>query len=633
MHFQAENLVPFVSWLRGYKRRFLRADLLAGLTVAVVAVPQSMAYALIAGLPVQYGLYASIVPTIVGCLWGSSAHLVSGPTTTVSLVVFSTLRPIAEPNSIGYIELALFLSLLVGAIKIAMGLARMGNLLNFVSHAVLIGFMAGAAALIAFKQIPSLLGLRIEEQAAIFYEHLFTIYRHLHQVEWMTLGLGLATMVVIIGLRKIRANWPGTLIALVLMGLIVALFDLDRRGVAVIGNIPRSLPLPRLPAMDGLLQIRQLAPGALAIALLGLVEAISIAKSIAAKSRQRLNINREFIGQGLANISAGIFSGYPGSGSFTRSAVDFRAGGRTPLSGIISGVAVAAVIVVAGPLAGKLPMSALAAVLILVAYDMIQHRDIVRTIKTTRADAAVLVITFLSTLLLSIEFAIYVGVLLSIGLHLAATSHPRIRAMVPDPVTGKMVGSANGETCCQLEIVFIEGSIFFGSADFVFDDLQRRLRNRPEVANLVVRMHKVNTLDASGVYILELLLDDIRLRGGGLFLAGTSHRVFEVLKNSGFLTDLDAGHVRSSTGAAIRQAMRENFCPSICAACSFSVFRECPELKRGNWEIFGEGVQPRPCDPPTAAVRGKAETKTAAAAAQKRARGTDLPSVKGKPAP
>jgi sulfate permease, SulP family len=319
---------------------------------------------------------------------------------------------------------------------------------------------------------------------------------------------------------------------------------------------------------------------------------------LAEQSRQRLNINQEFIGQAISNICAGFFSGFPGSGSFTRSAVNLRTGARTPLSGIVSGLTVAATVLLAAPLAGKVPLAALAGVLCVIAFDMIHMDDIVRTIKATRSDATVLVITFLCTLLLSIQFAIYVGVLLSIGLHLAATSHPQIYSVIPDLETGKMVGSVYGETCCQMDIVSIEGSIFFGSADSVLDNLQRRLRNHPTTANLLIRMHKVNTIDASGIHILEIILAELRRRGGGLFVSALNHRVFVVFKNSGFLREVGESHVRTATGSAIRLAMRETFCPAICAACAFRVFRECAELKKGNWEIFGKGVQPRSCELP-----------------------------------
>lgn len=592
MHFNAEILMPSLSWLREYKPRFLKPDLLAGLTVAVMTIPQAMAYSLIAGLPVQYGLYASIVPTIVGCLWGSSTHLISGPTTTVSLVVLSTLSAVVKPGSIDYIQLAMFLSLLVGMVKMILGFARLGALLNFVSHAVLTGYMAGAAVLIAFNQLPGLLGLQQHHHGLMFYQQIGGIIRQLPQINAITLLLGLLSIGVIVGLQKLKPALPGPLIALVLSTAIVSLFNLEQYGVAVVGDFPRALPPLHLPAMQDILQTSKLAPGALAIAILGLVEAVSIAKSIAAQSRQRLNINREFIGQGLANVSACFFSGYPGSGSFVRSALNFSAGAKTPLSGIVSGVAVAAMVLLAAPLAARIPISGLAGVLMVVAYGMIRKRDIVLTVKTTRSDAAVLMVTFLSTLFLDIEFAIYVGVLLSIGLHLATVSHPSIHSVIPDPATGKMVGSNHEEICCQMEIVFIEGSIFFGSAEFVLDDLQRRLRNHPEMANLLIRMHKVNTMDASGVNILEILLEEIKQRGGGLFFAGVNYRVFEVIKNSGLLKDVDASHIRNTTGLAIRKAMRDYFDPQVCAACPVFIFQECTELKRANWEIFGEGVQP-----------------------------------------
>jgi SulP family sulfate permease len=597
MHFRPENIVPFVAWLRHYRTGHLRADLFAGLTVAVVALPQSMAYALIAGLPVQYGLYASIVPAVVGSLWGSSAHLITGPTTAVSLVVFSTLSDLAAPGSAAYLELAFFLALMIGLVQIVMGLARLGNLLNFVSHAVLLGFTAGAAVLIAFKQLPGLLGIPLAKGDA-FLVGLARIFTHLHQAHLATFLLGMATIAIILVVKRLRPHWPGTLLAMIVVGVVVFLFDLDQRGVAVVGAIPASLPPFQLPLAGSIALAGQLAPGALAIAILGLVEAVSIAKAIADQSRQRLNVNREFVAQGMANVGAALFSGYPGSGSFTRSAVNFRAGGRTPVSAVVSALAIAVVVLTAGPLAAKLPLAALAGVLIVVAYELIRVRDIARTIRTTRSDAAVLVITFTATVLLNIEFAIYIGILLSIGLHLARTSHPRIDSVTPDKVSGKLTPAVPGEICRQMDIVQIDGSIFFGSAAFVMDDLQRRLRQHPDVANLLLRMHHVNTIDASGVHVLEILLEEIRRRGGGLYFAGVHHQVFLAFKNSGLLRDAGETHVHARTGRAIRHIMRENFCHAICAACPLVVFTECPALKAGDWHIFGPGVRPPVCPRP-----------------------------------
>ena len=609
MHVQMSDFIPFLSWIRAYGRRHVKADLVAGLTVAVVAVPQSMAYALIAGLPVQYGLYASIIPAIIGSLWGSSAHLITGPTTATSLVVFSIIAGLAQPGSSDYLQMAFLLALMAGGIRIAMGMARLGNLLNFVSHSVILGFTAGAGVLIAFNQLPSLLGLHVAK-SSMFVESLLNTISHVHETHIITFILGLTTTVIIVAVKRFLPSWPGTLVALVVVGAIVAVFQLDAHGVVVVGTVPRSLPPIHLPGLSRGVEIGNLAPGALAIALLGLMEAISSAKAIAAKTHQRLNINQEFIGQGLANVAASLFSGYPVSGSFTRSALNFRTGGKTPMSGVFSGVAIAVVLLIAAPLAAALPVAALAGVLVVVAYEMVDKEGIMRAVRATRADGAVLLVTFLSTLFIQVEFAIYVGVLLSIGLHLAKTAHPRIYSNVPDLQTGKMVGTARGRICCQMDIVTVEGAVFFGSVTFVLEDLERRLRNHPRMANLLIRLHQANILDASGIHALEVLLDEIRERDGGLYFAGVKPKIFQVLKNSGLLSEVGETHFRTTTGSAIRQAMRESFCPAICAACEYVVFVECPELKQGNWEVLGEGVRPRKCESQgegkqTTEIRGK----------------------------
>jgi SulP family sulfate permease len=590
-------LIPFGPWLRRYSRRHVRADIIAGLTVAVVAVPQSMAYALIAGVPAQYGLFASIVPTIIACLWGSSAHLVTGPTTAVSLVVLTSLSELAPTGTAHYIELALLLAFIVGVIQLGMGMARLGAFLNFVSHSVILGFSSGAAVLIGFKQIPNFLGVTLEKGSSLP-GFLWSLLMNLFEVHAATLSLGLLTVLVIVVLKKIRPSWPGTLIAMLLTGLLVGLFNLNAQGVAVVGAIPRSLPPFHLPVVGWNENFSRLIPGALAIAILGLVEAASIAKAIAGQTHQRINLNQEFLGQGLANIAAGLFSGYPGSGSFTRSAINFRSGGKTPMSGIISGVSVAVTVLVAAPFAAHLPVAALAGALLVIACEMIKVTDIKRAMRSTRNDAAVLVITFLSTLFLSIEFAVYVGALLSIGLHLKTTSQPRIYSTVPDLISGKMVRATHGKMCCQMDIVRVEGSIFFGSSDFVLEDLQGRLKSHPLMSSLLIRMHQVNTFDASGVHVLEQMVPQLGARGGGLFFSGVNARVFQVFKNSGLLREIGETHIRGSTRSAIREAMREAFCPFICAACEFAVFHECADLKQGNWATLGKGVQPRCPRPP-----------------------------------
>jgi SulP family sulfate permease len=436
------------------------------------------------------------------------------------------------------------------------------------------------------------LGIHIEGGHG-FIRSLVDLVVHLDQFHPLSFMLGLIVIMVVLAINRWRPNWPGTLIAMVLVGILLTVFNLNSRGVRVVGAISGSLPSLHLPNLELWHQIGTLAPAALAITILGLMEAISISQTIADQTRQRLNVNREFIGQGMANLSAAFFGGYPCSGSFTRSAVNFRSGGKTPMSGIISGLTVGAAVILAGPLAAKLPLCALSGVLIVVAYQLIRVEDIRRTLRATRSDATVMLVTFLFTVFLNIEFSIYVGVLLSIGLHLAKTSHPRIFSVIPDHTTGKIVGFTQGKTCCQMDILQVEGSIFFGSAAFILEDLQRRLRHHPVVSHLLIRMHQVNTLDASGIHILEIMLDQMRERGGGIYFSGVNQRVFDVLNNSGMLKDIGHTHIHRTTKAVIRQAMCESFCPVICAACETAIFRECPDLKAGNWEIFGSGVSAR----------------------------------------
>ena len=471
-------------------------------------------------------------------------------------------------------------------------MARLGVLLNFVSHSVILGFSAGAAVLIGFKQIPSFLGLKTAPGSSFQGALLDMVLASAHGPSDHP-GAGGAhhrghhrgekTAAVVAGNSRRHGDrrpwWPVS--------------TWNALASPWSGRSPKACRLFTSPGWDGRPTAAAWSPVPWRSPCWGWSKLYRFPRPLPASTRQRLNINQEFLGQGISNLAAAFFSGYPGSGSFTRSAVNYRSGARTPMSGIVSGVAVAVTVLLAAPLAASLPVAALAGVLLVVAAEMIRFEDIRRTIRSTRNDAAVLAITFLSTLFLNIEFAVYVGVLLSIGLHMATTSHPRIYSTVPDFKTGQMAGAAHGRMCCQMDIVRIEGSIFFGSAAFVLEDLQRRLKSHPELSSILIRMHQVNNFDASGVQVLELIAEEVRARGGGLYFSGVNTRVFQVFKNSGLLKEVGETHFRSTTGSAIRQAMRESFCPFICAQCEIAVFVECRELKMGNWEVLGRGLRPR----------------------------------------
>jgi len=611
-----QPLIPFVPWLRRYRVSTLRLDFVAALTVAVVAVPQSMAYALIAGIPVHYGLYTSIVPTIVAALWGSSAQLITGPTNAISLVVFSSLLGMADPFTDRYVQLAFTLALLVGLIQVFLGFVRLGVLVNFVSHSVVIGFTAGAGVLIGVKQLKNLLfdpayAATLPKVHSIT-ETLWQTIRHLPHTHLPTLGLGLLTVGVILGVKRVwPAGWgpaPGALVAMVACGVVVALGgsapELLRAEVGemvtdqwvttgifgtegttkVVGAIPQSLPPLSMPTFDlGLW--RQLFNAALAIALLGLLESVSIAKAIASQTRQRLDGNQEFIGQGLCNVAASLFSGYPCSGSFTRSAVNHKAGAQSGMAGVFGGVVVAVTVLLMANGAAYLPISALAGMLIVVAYGMVDHHALKLSLAATRGDRAAVIVTFLATIFLHLEYAVYIGVGLSLVLYLARTSRPEVREWVPDRRLFQTGDTSRLPHCPQLPVVQVDGSLFFGSMGWFNDEIRRVLGNYPDAKSLILRMDAVNHLDATGAAGLEELLHLLIDRGGRLYLCETKLGVVQVLKNSGLLEKIGPENLFVYTRDALRK-LEPQLQPAICARCDVLAFEECETLQAsasGAW--------------------------------------------------
>lgn len=600
------NFFPFMGWIRNYSVPNVRLDLVAALTVAVVAVPQSMAYALIAGLPVQYGLYAAIVPCIVGSLWGSSAQLVTGPTNAISLVVFSTLSGVVDPFTAPYIQLALTLALLTGVIQIALGMARLGVLVNFVSHSVVVGFTAGAGVLIGIKQLKNLFfdpsfadSLPVTDTII---ELLWQVIRNLNHLHPATLFLGLLSVGVIILVRHFwPERWgpaPGPLVSMVFCGVVVALFsreigsiDLGTRGqwvadglfgspgaTKVVGEIPQTLPPLSMPIINDWGLFRDLFSAALAISLLGLLEAASIAKAIASQTRQRLDGNQEFVGQGLSNISAAFFSAYPGSGSFTRSAVNHRAGAVTPLSGVYGGIVVAVTVLLFAQLAAYLPIAALAGMLLVVAYGMVDRHALKLSLTATRSDRAAVIVTFLSTIFLHLEYAVFIGVGLSIVLYLARISHPEVRRWSPpESVTG---GEPSPQPCPQLPVIQVDGSMFFGSMSFVKDSLLGILRVHPQASHLAIRMGAVNHLDASGVHGLEEVIDELSRRGGNLLLLEPKMEILHVLDNAGLLETIGSSNIiHLRTRDAVVKILPQ-LDEDICNDCTSNAFGNICEVHR-----------------------------------------------------
>lgn len=565
--------------VKNYRREHIRPDLLAGVTVAVVLLPQAIAYALIAELPLQMGLYAAVVAAIVGILWGSSYHLHTGPTNATSLLVLSTLTTVAVPGTEAYIAAAGLLALMVGVARLGLGLAHLGVLAYFVADSVVIGFTAGAGVLIGAGQLRHWFRLDSGE-GTHFWGLISTFLSQLAEIHWPSFLIGLIVITLIIGLRRYKPHWPGALIGIIVTAAIVSLLRLDQQGVIVLGELPRGLP----PLIDlSQLNLRLIGPlstGALAIAAIGLVESISIGRAIAARSGQHLDSNQEFVGQGLANIAAGLFSGFAVSGSFTRTAVNYEAGAKTPLAVVASGLFVLLAVLLLAPLAAYLPRAALAGAIVMIAYNMVDRKEIRRIWRTSRGDSGIMVATFLGTLFLPLEFAVLSGVLVSFGRYIARTSTPPVHSVLPDKQFAHFVYEPAKPVCPQLAVLTIEGSLYFGACHHVEEEIRHNLEMHPEQNILLLRMHRVNLCDISGVHTLETIVRLYRQRGGAVFMVGVRHEVWQKFKASGFARFMGLDHFPSQE-RAIEHIFYKVMDPAVCIyGCRVKIWKECQSLPK-----------------------------------------------------
>jgi sulfate permease, SulP family len=582
---------------RTYRRADLLPDLLAGATVGVVLLPQGLAFALLAGLPPEMGLYAAVAGAIGGALWGSSNHLQTGPTNTASALTLSVLLPIAAPGSPEFIAAAGLVAVLAGLFRLAMGLARLGVLVNFVSDSVVVGFTAGAGALIIASQIGTLLGVAAPPAQDLL-GMVGAIVPQLPLAHPPTIALGMATLLLLIVLRRIPARYPLSLAGIIGAAVVAYLLGLEGRGVRTIGAIPANLPpLAALPLDLSL--IGQLSTGALAIAAIGLVEATAIARALATNSGQRLDSNQEFVGQGISNIAAGVFSGYPCSASFNRSALSFRTGARTPLASAFAGGFVLIASLLLASVITHLPRAVVAAELVLAAYSMIDRRRMLRIWRGARGDTAIMLVTFAATLLLPLQFAVLIGILMSLGYYIMQTSTPQVVSVVPDAAFRHWVGSSDRPNCPQLGVVDVLGDLYFGAVGHVEDAIRRLAASNPNQRFLILRMHSVQRCDITGITVLESLLRLYRSRGGDLFFVRVREPVQALMKDTGFLDQLGPGHLLAED-AAIGHLFHKVLDPAVCIyECDVRVFRECQNLPKqelpGGIPLIS-GPMPDPAD-------------------------------------
>lgn len=578
------RFTPFLRWWPMVNRSSLRADFSAGLTGAIVVLPQGVAFAAIAGMPPEYGLYAGMIPAIVAALFGSSWHLVSGPTTAASLVLFSALSTFAEPGSIDYVRLALTLTFMVGIIQLVMGLARLGALINFISHSVVIGFTAGAALLIAANQLKHFFGLDIA-RGLHFHETLSQVGRQIDDTNLYVAGIALVTLVVGALIKQLRPRWPYMIIALAIGSLIsVVLNHLygAATGIKTVGALPASLPPLSAPDLT-VESIKNLMPAALAATLLALTEAVSISRSIAIKSGQHIDGNQEFLGQGLSNIAGSFFSGYVSTGSFNRSGLNYSAGAKTPMAAVFAGGLLMLIVLLVAPLAAYLPNAAMAGILILVAWGLIDFHHIAQILRASKSESAILLTTFFSTLFLELEFAIFLGVMLSLGLYLKRTSQPAVRIRAPDPhqEDRKFTSAPDVPECPQLRFVRIDGSLFFGAISSVQEQLRDFDEVRPEQKHLAIIASGINFIDLAGGEFLVKEAEHRRKLGGQLYLIRVKDSVCGEFKRAGFIDGIGRENIFAGKTEAIANITRR-LDPAICARCDKRIFRECRYLPGGE---------------------------------------------------
>lgn len=570
--------LPFLAWFPLVNKNTLRADGMAGLTGALVALPQGVAFATIAGMPPEYGLYAGMFPAVIAALFGSSWHLVSGPTTAASIVLFSVLSPHAEPGSMEYVRLALTLTFLVGIIELVMGLARLGTLVNFISHSVVTGFTAGAAILIATNQVKHFTGLEIPRGVS-FSETWFQALTHLGDVHPYVFLIGMFTLAVGILVKWLRPSWPYMIFALV-GGAAFAAALAAMKGVTVptVGAMPSKLPPLSMPSLDAE-SVKAIGSGVIAVSLLALTEAVSIARALGTRSGQQIDGNQEFVGQGISNIFGSFLSGYVATGSFNRSGVNFAAGAKTPMAAIFAGMFLLVLVLLIAPWAAYLPNAAMAGILFLVAYGLIDFHEIRHVLVTSKPETAILLITFFGTLFLTLEEAIIIGVLLSLIVYLARTSKPQIWVRVPNPHHSKrkFIDAGHFPQCPQLRMIRIDGSIFFGATSHIRETISDQDARWPEQKHLAIVAHGINFIDLGGA---EYLADEAERRaaaGGGLYLIRIKGTVQEQLAESGALKRIGGTHLFDCKSEAISEILNR-LDPGVCATCKVRIFNECKSL-------------------------------------------------------
>lgn len=597
---------PFINLIKCYRKEYLLRDMIAGVTVSVVLIPQSMSYAMIAGLPPVYGLYAACIPPIIAALFGKSSHLATGPVAIVSLLTFASILPYAKPGTPEFIAMAINLAAIVGLFQLLMGFFRMGFVMRFVSHPVIVGFTNAGAIIIATTQIKHFLGINVKDSEFIL-PVFIDIGKNIIHTNPYTLAIGVCSLLIILIGKRIHKDFPGAMIAALVAIIVSYLFKFDQYGVSLVGQMPSGMPTIHIPFV-GELNISSYEGGAVSgikayvdietflrligsgivIAIVGFMEAMAITKSIAARTKQPVDVNQELIGQGAANLFGSFFQSYPTSGSFSRSAVNLQAGAKTALSNVFSGLIVIITLLFFTFTFTYLPKATLAAIVISAVVGLIKESQFVKLFKTNRNDGIIAVVTFAFAFLTKPDYAIFIGIAVSLLLFLWESMYPRIIVLTRDPRAEVFVNAEtkNLPTCPQILYIMPDFSIYFANAEYFKEhvlEIVKKYKERSGSDNalkfILLDMEMVNKIDATGLDEFKELIEELRKEGIEIYIANVKSPVRKTLENANFFRHLKQDRCYGSKADAITRLFNQidyDFCRN---KCPHKVFWECETIK------------------------------------------------------
>ena len=575
----------FFRWFRDYSAGYLLRDLIAGVTVAAVYVPQAMAYAILAGMPPITGLYTAFVATIVAAVFGSSRFLNTGPVAMTCLLSASVLYGLRlEPQTEEWVSYMALLALLVGLVRLLIGLIRFGFVVDLISHSVVTGFTSAGALVIALSQFGHLFGFPIERTTHIV-TVLIDIVSKIGMTNPYTLGVGVLAFAIVMISRRISRYLPGALISVIVTSAVVYYYRLHEKGVAIVGEVPQGIPSPTPPPFD-LETVSTMMGGAVVVALFGLIEAVAIAKTLALRVGDRWDPNQELVGQGLANVFVAFFKGFPAGGSFSRSSLNFVLSARTPLASVVTGALVGLTLLYFAPYFYYLPKAALSAIVLSAVIDLIRPWEILRLYRINPRDGLAAGITFASVFFMDLWVAITLGITVSLGSFVYKTMYPRIVVLTRDPESRTFVNAERRDLpqCPQILYIRPNMSIYFGNAQYVRNYILDKIKERQEKEGKALKfvlldLEAVNYTDAAGTEMLVKLVEEVRELGVEIAFANIGCDVYLLLERAEFDKVVRGDLVFDSKGQSIVELFKRIDHRYCAERCPYTVFAECERVK------------------------------------------------------